>query len=58
MKNINYFFQNKRANFGDVISVNRGLYRHYGIYISDNTVIHYASFGRDFGRNVCIMQQA
>ena len=54
MKNINYFFQKKRANFGDIISVNMGLYRHYGVYISDNTVIHYASFGGDFGRNVCI----
>lgn len=29
---------------GDIISVDRGLYRHYGIYAGDNTVIHFAPY--------------
>lgn len=43
MGSINYKLQNRKPVFGDIITVNRGLYNHFGIYISDNTVIHYAS---------------
>ena len=31
-----------RAQPGDVLSVNRGLYRHYGIYVGNNTVVHFS----------------
>lgn len=31
---------NKPEN-GDVICVNRGLYKHYGIYVEEDNVIHY-----------------
>lgn len=27
---------------GDVLSVNRGLYKHYGVYVGNNTVVHFA----------------
>ena len=33
----------KKPNYGDQIRVNRGLYYHHGIYVSDNEVIQYAS---------------
>lgn len=32
---------------GDVLSVNRGLYRHYGVYVGNNTVVHFAG-DKDF----------
>ena len=31
----------KRPAMGDHIRVNRGLYCHHGIYVSDNEVIHF-----------------
>ena len=34
---------NKKPEYGDQIRVNRGLYFHHGIYVSDNEVIQYAS---------------
>ena len=27
---------------GDILSVNRGLYKHYGVYVGDNTVVHFS----------------
>jgi hypothetical protein len=36
-------------NPGDILCVNRGLYKHYGIYIGNSTVIHYAASDGDFG---------
>lgn len=27
---------------GDVLSVNRGLYKHYGVYVGNNTVVHFS----------------
>ena len=33
----------KTPSYGDQIRVNRGLYFHHGIYVSDNEVIQYAS---------------
>ncbi|MBP5445170.1 MAG: lecithin retinol acyltransferase family protein [Acholeplasmatales bacterium] len=33
----------KKPNYGDQIRVNRGLYFHHGIYVSDDEVIQYAS---------------
>ncbi|MCR5622933.1 MAG: lecithin retinol acyltransferase family protein [Treponema sp.] len=27
---------------GDVLSVNRGLYRHYGVYVGNGTVVHFS----------------
>jgi hypothetical protein len=29
-------------HMGDIISVNRGLYKHYGIYVTDSSVIQFA----------------
>lgn len=34
---------NKKPIYGDQIRVNRGLYFHHGIYVSDEEVIQYAS---------------
>lgn len=34
---------------GTVIGVDRGLYKHYGIYAGRGSVIHYASASGDFG---------
>lgn len=41
---------------GDVLMVNRvgGLYQHYGVYIGDGRVIHYAARGSDFGGEISI----
>lgn len=43
---------------GDVIGIMRGiipgLYEHYGIYIGNGRVIHYAGEGDDFGENITI----
>lgn len=36
-------FKIENPKFGDQIRVNRGLYYHYGIYISNDEVIHFAS---------------
>ena len=41
---------------GDVIGVSRSFYDHYGIYIGDGKVIHYADKTKDFGRNVSIYE--
>jgi hypothetical protein len=39
---------------GSVIFVNRGLYKHYGIYNNDQSVIHFSPDGRgtQFGKNI------
>ena len=39
---------------GDILIVDRGLYKHYGIYAGNGTVIHYASLNGDFGDDICI----
>lgn len=46
----------KRLYPGDVIFVERmgGLYRHYGLYIGKEKVIHYASNDGDFGETISI----
>ena len=36
-------WENKKPSYGDQIRVNRGLYSHHGIYVSDDEVIQYAS---------------
>lgn len=36
-------WEKKRPSYGDQIRVNRGLYFHHGIYVSDDEVIQYAS---------------
>lgn len=41
---------------GDVISVDRGLYYHYGIYSGDSTVINYTAENSDFWGKVSIME--
>ena len=39
---------------GDILCVDRGLYRHYGIYAGSSKVIHYAAAEKDFGNDVCV----
>ena len=41
---------------GDVLSVNRGLYRHYGIYVGNGTVVHFSggNEGELSNRKACI----
>lgn len=36
------------AEYGDIICVGRGTYKHYAIYIGDNKVIHYVGQNKDF----------
>ena len=36
-------WEKKSPSYGDQIRVNRGLYFHHGIYVSDDEVIQYAS---------------
>lgn len=39
---------------GDILIVNRVLYKHFGIYAGNGKVIHYAALNGDFGDNICI----
>jgi len=41
-------------NPGDILCVNRGLYKHYGIYAGKSTVIHYTAPDGDFGIDASI----
>ena len=41
---------------GDVVGVSRAFYDHYGIYIGEGRVIHYADKTGDFGKNVSICE--
>lgn len=45
---------NKSAEYGDVIGVRRSGYKHFGIYLNDYCIIHYASRSGDFGNDICI----
>ncbi|QJA08306.1 hypothetical protein HF520_04800 [Romboutsia sp. CE17] len=37
-----------KPEYGDVICVNHGIYNHFGIYVDDDHVIHYAGKDEDF----------
>jgi hypothetical protein len=39
---------------GDILCVNRGIYKHYGIYAGNSAVIHYAAGNGDFGSDVSV----
>jgi cell wall-associated NlpC family hydrolase len=41
---------------GDIICANRGLYRHYGIYAGNGSVIHDASKQGDFGQDIRVQK--
>ncbi|CEQ20332.1 NC domain [[Clostridium] sordellii] len=46
-----------RAKYGDLIFVDHGFYKHFGIYINDDCVIHYDGKLDDrFLRNMCVRQ--
>lgn len=41
---------------GDVLSVNRGIYKHYGVYVGNDTVVHFSG-GEEFelsAKRACI----
>lgn len=38
-------WERKNPSYGDQIRVNRGMYTHHGIYISEDSVIHFAPPG-------------
>ncbi|GAA0863597.1 lecithin retinol acyltransferase family protein [Paraclostridium tenue] len=45
------------AQYGDLIFVDHGLYKHFGIYINDDCVIHYdGKIDDKFLRHMCIRQ--
>jgi hypothetical protein len=41
---------------GDILSVNRGPYKHYGIYAGDGKVIHYTTPKGDFGFDISVRE--
>ncbi|MEL3902048.1 MAG: lecithin retinol acyltransferase family protein, partial [Treponema phagedenis] len=41
---------------GDIIFVNKGLYKHYGIYIGNNTVVHYSDKSSNFGLDIKVQE--
>ena len=45
-----------KAQPGDVLSVNRVLYKHYGVYVGNNTVVHFSGgIGHELSaRRACI----
>lgn len=45
------------AKYGDIIFVNHGLYKHFGIYINEDCVIHYDGKIDDFYlREMCVRE--
>lgn len=40
--------ESSTAEYGDIIGVDRVLYKHYGVYLGDRTVIHYAPLDNEF----------
>ncbi|MGL5560427.1 MAG: lecithin retinol acyltransferase family protein, partial [Paraclostridium dentum] len=43
------------ANYGDLICSDHGLYKHFGIYINEDCVIHYdGKIDDKFLRKMCI----
>ena len=46
-----------KAEYGDIIYTKHNLYRHYGIYINENCVVHYDGKLDDmFLRKMCIRE--
>ncbi|MFP3043291.1 lecithin retinol acyltransferase family protein [Treponema primitia] len=45
---------NYPPKLGDILVVSRGMYYHYGVYVGNNKVIHYASKNGDFGDAICV----
>lgn len=43
-------YKREKAEYGDIIAVSRwgGVYDHYGVYIGEDSVIHYAGRDGDF----------
>lgn len=52
----NNITSNESPRYGDIIGVNRMgcTYKHFGVYLNDYSVIHYASRSGDFGKDICI----
>lgn len=52
----NFTTSNYKPKYGDIIGVNRAncIYQHFGVYVDDNCIIHYASRSGDFGKDICI----
>lgn len=42
--------------YGDVICISRGMYKHFGVYCSDSTVIHYTSLSSDIASDNEILE--
>lgn len=41
---------------GDILILDRKIYKHYGVYVGNNTVIHYAAEGSDFSGDIAIRE--
>jgi cell wall-associated NlpC family hydrolase len=41
---------------GDILCINRGIYKHYGIYAGNSKVIHYSAINGDFGTNISVYE--
>ena len=41
---------------GDIIFVNKGLYKHYGIYVGNNRVVHYSDKSSNFGLDIKVQE--
>lgn len=41
---------------GDIIFVNKGLYKHYGIYAGNGTVVHYSDKSSNFGLDIKVQE--
>lgn len=41
---------------GDILFVDKGLYKHYGIYAGNNTVVHYSDKGSNFGLDIKVQE--
>ncbi|QEK00850.1 hypothetical protein FUT84_06470 [Treponema phagedenis] len=48
--------KNTMPEKGDILMIDRGIYKHFGIYSGEQTVIHYADKSGDWGGNICIQK--
>ena len=50
--------ENEEPRMGDIVCANRGAYRHFGIYVGENQVVHFsADSGRELDPETAIVRQ-
>lgn len=48
--------KNEALMYGDIIGISRDFYDHYGVYINDDSVIHYSSYDSDVSSENAVIE--